>query len=239
MLFNRQLSTKMKVFSNLCLCQSANKIFRIVALKNITKYLNFSCGNDTELAINLETQDYKALGFCQPPVMDQYYSIGLRHPTINFTKSRICNCLRPYFWRNRRTEEIVCVDGSLLELPRNFDKDQYCNLASVLPGSLSQIYDATWTRCNSVQYAICQIERNASITNFCENASTPTATTTISTKTTTITALSKNSAAIIIGSVIGFLFILFLVLLLHLFQKRNKTKTNASKTRNHKIAVQK
>ena len=29
------------------------------------------------LAINLETQDYKALGFCQPPVMDQYYSIGL------------------------------------------------------------------------------------------------------------------------------------------------------------------
>ena len=241
----------MVVFSKSCSCQSANKKLWIVALQNITK-LAYPCGNDADFAINLETQDYETLGFCQPPVMDQYYSIGLRLPHINSTNRVKCNSSHPYFWRNRRNEKIDCADGSPLELPRNFNGDQYCNLVSVSPGSLRQTYNATWTRCNSVQHVICQLERNASITNFCKNASTPTATTTTSTTTptattalttatkatTTITVLSNNSTAIIAGSVQVFV-ILLLVMLLHLFQKRNKTKTNASKKRNHKIAVQK
>ena len=248
MSFNCQFTTKMVVISSSCICQSANKKFRIVALENL-QFPVFVCENDSKIATNLETQDYEALGFCQPPVMDQYYSIGLRLPHINSTSRAKCNTPHPYFWRTRRNEEIVCVDGSPLELPRNFDGDRRCNLASVLPGSLSQIYNAAWTRCNSVQYAICQLERNASITDLCKDVSPPTATTTISrttvttaaTKaaTTTITALSNKSTAIIIGSVLGVLVILFLVLLLHLFQKKNKTKRNASKKRNHKIAVQK
>ena len=221
----------MAVFPNSCSCQSAKKTFGIVALENVSN-LSILCVNDNELAINLETQDYEALGFCQPPVSDQYYSIALRLPNINSTDSGRCNSSHPYFGHTIMSKEIHCVDGSPLALPRNFDGNKRCNLASVLPGSLNQIYNATWTRCNSVQYFICQIERNASITNFCKNVSTPKV-------TTTITALSNNSTAIIIGSVLGVLVILFLVLLIHLFHKRNKTKTNASKKRNHKVAVQK
>ena len=233
----------MAVFSNSYLCQSANKTFGIVALENVSN-LSFSCGNDNELAINLETQDYEALGFCQPPVSDQYYSIALRLPNNNSRKSGRCNSSHPYLGSTMTSKEIHCVDGSPLALPRNFDRNKRCNLASVLPGSLNQIYNATWTRCDSAQYVICQIERNASIFNFCKNVSSPTATrttvtTSTATSTTPITALSNNSTAIIIGSVLGVLVILFLVLLLHLFHKRNKTKTNASKKRNHKVAVQK
>ena len=251
--FNCQFSAKMEVLSKSCVCQSTNKKLRIVAHENFTEG-SFLCKND-EFAINLEIQDYEALGFCKPPVMDQYYSIGLRLPDINTNNRGICNSSsHPYFWWTRRNEEIDCVDGSPLKLPRNFDGDRYCNLASVLPGSLDQIYNANWTRCTSVQYSICQLERNASITNFCKNASTPTATTTATSTTTptatttvttaikataTITALSNNSTAIIIGSVLGVLVILFLVLLLHLIQKRNKANRNASKKRNHKVAVQK
>ena len=232
----------MEVLPNSCSCQSANKKFRIVALESKKKFFSL-CGNDNKVAINLETQDYEALGFCQPPVMNRYYSIGLRLPDSNTTNRKRCHSSHPYFWRTSSSKEIHCVDGSPLELPRNFDGDQYCNVASVLPGSLDQIYNATWTRCTSVQYSICQLERNASITNFCKNLSTPTATTTTGTTaikaTTTITALSNNKTAIIIGSVSGVLVILFLVLLLHLIQKRNKANRNSSKKRNHKVAVQK
>ena len=236
----------MEVLPNSCSCQSANKNFRIVALESEKNFFSL-CGNDNKVAINLETQDYEALGFCQPPVMNRYYSIGLRLPDINTINRNRCNSSHPYFWRTSSSEEIHCVDGSPLKLPRNFDGDQNCNVASVLPGSLDQIYNATWTRCNSVQYVICQLERNASITDFCKNGLTPTAITTTSTTTgttaikatTTITALSNNKTAIIIGSVLGVLVILFLILLLHLIQKRNKANRNSSKKRNHKVAVQK
>ena len=235
----------MEVFSKSCVCQSTNKKFWILAFENIQD-LSFVCGNDSKIATNLETQDYEALGFCQPPVSDQYYSIGLRLPHINSTNSLRCNSSHPYFGRAARIEG--CVDGSPLELPRNLAGDQRCNLASVLPGLLSQIYNPTWTRCNFVQYAICQLERNAFITDFCKDVSPSTATTTTSTATTiattatkatttTITALSNSSIAIIAGSVQVFV-ILLLVMLLHLFQKRNKTNRNASKKRNHKVAVQ-
>ena len=214
----------MVIFSNSCVCQSANKKFWIVAHETIQNP-NLLCRNDTKLAINLETQDYEVLGFCQPPVINQYYSIGLRLPDINATNRARCNSSHPYFWRTRRNEDIYCVDGSPLELLRNFNADRRCNLASVLPGSLDQIYNATWTRCNSVQYSICQLERNASISNFCKNVS-------ISIETTT-TALSNNSTAIIIGSVLGVFAVLFLFLLLLFFRKRNDAKRNPSENGIH------
>ena len=216
----------MELFSNSCICQSANKKFRIVAHENI-KNSTFSCGNDNELAINLETQDYEALGFCQPPVMDQYYSIGLRLPDSNTNNRGICNNSHPYFWRTRRNEDVYCVDGSPLELPRNFSGSRRCNLASVLSGSLDQIYNATWVRCNSVQYSICQLERNASISKFCKNVSISTAT------ATTTTAVSNNSVAIIVGSVLGVFAALFLLLLLRFFRKRKDAKTNSSDNEIH------
>ena len=212
----------MVIFSNSCVCQSTNKIFRIVAHEN-TKNSNFLCGNDSEIAINLETQDYEALGLCQPPVMDQYFSIGLRFPDINTDNRGFCNSSHPYFWRTRRNEAIYCVDGSPLELRRNFNGDRRCNLASVLPGSLDQIYNATWTRCNSVQYSICQLERNASIFNFCKNVSTA-----IPSTTTATTVLSSNITAIITGSVLGVFAVIVLLWLLIFFRKRNNLRRNAS-----------
>ena len=235
MSFNCQFTTKMILFSKSCICQSAKKKFLMVAFENMQNFFS-TCGMDSEIAINLETPDYEALGFCQPPVIDQYYSIGLRLPDVSAKRRRICNSSsHPYFWRNRTSEVKECVDGSPLDLPRNFEKDRRCHLASVSPGSLDQIYNATWTRCNSVQYAVCQSERNASISSVCKNVSTRTATLT----TTTTTALSNNSTAIIIGSVSGVFIILFFVLMRLFFQKKNKTKRNVSNQQNHKKAVQK
>ena len=150
--FNCQFTTKMEVFSKSCSCQSATSNFRIVAFENIQN-LSFACGNDSEIATNLDTQDYEALGFCQPPVMNQYYSIGLRLLDININNRGICNSSHPYYWRTRKNEIIGCVDGLPLALPRNFGGDRRCNLASVLPDSLDQIYNANWTRCTSVQYS--------------------------------------------------------------------------------------
>ena len=226
-----QITTEMEIFPQSCACQSATKNFLIVAFENIINS-SFPCENDNELDVFLETEDYQALGFCQPPVMDQYYSIALRLPGANTENRKNCNSSHPYFWRTKINPKLDCVDGSPLKLPRNFDDDQLCNLASVLPGSLDQIYNATWTRCNSVQYSICQLEKNSSVSSFCKNIST-TSTATIATTTTTITALSNNSTAIIIGSVVGAFVILLLVLLLRFFQKRHKTKRNASNKENH------
>ena len=222
----------MVVISDSCVCQSANKNFRIVTLETTTKS-NLSCGNDNKIAINLEDEDYQALGFCQPPVMDQYYSIGLRLPDSNANNRGICNSSLRYFWRTRESEKVNCVDGSPLQLPKNFPGDRRCNLASVLPGSMSKIYNASWTRCSSVQYSICQLEKNASIFNFCKNvstttATTTTATTTTATTTTATTALSNNSTAIIIGSVLGVFVVFFFSLLLHFFRKKNNAKRKAS-----------
>ena len=170
--------------------------------------------------------------------MDQYYAIGLRLPDSNATNREICNSSLRYFWRTRESEKVNCVDGSPLQLPISFPGDRRCNLASVLPGSLDQIYNANWTRCNSVQYSICQLERNAYISNFCENASTTTTTTTTTTTATTktattttttaTTALSNNSTAIIIGSVLGVFVVFFFSLLLHFFRKKNNAKRKAS-----------
>ena len=215
----------MEFFLNSCVCQSESKQFRIVTLKNMTNF-NFSCGIDNEIAINSETQDYKALGLCQPPVMNQYYSIGLRIPDITSANRRECNKTYPYFWRTRGSEDIKCVNGSPLILPRKFDGDRRCNLASVLPGSLDQISNAKWTRCSSVRYSICQLERNASMLNSCKNVST-----------TTTTALSNNNTAIIIGSVSGVFVVLFLLWLLHFFRKRNNAKRNASENEVHEEVV--
>ena len=206
----------MEILSKSCVCQSTYKTFQIVANQNVTD-LPFLCVNESKLAINLETQDYEALGFCQPPVMDQYYSVGLRLPNDNSTNSQKCNSSHPYFWSARKTVEniIDCVDSLPLELPGNFDEDERCNLASVLPGSSDQIYNATWTRCNSVQYSICQLEKTASNSNFCENVSTT-------------TALPNNSTAIIIGSVLGVFAVFLFLCLLHLFRKRNNAQRNGS-----------
>ena len=235
--------------SNSCVCRSSGKAFRIMTNENVTDVPSL-CGNESELAVNLNTQDYEALGFCQSPVMGQYFSIGLILPNINASNREICNSSDRYFWRNDSSEEINCVDGLPLELPPSFDEDERCNLVSVLPGSLNQIYNATWTRCNSLQYSICQLESNTSISNLCKNVSTPTAiittttatttttttatiitttTTTTTTKTTTATtALPNNSTAIIIGSVLGVFVVLFFLWLLHFFRKRNNAKRNAS-----------
>ena len=205
---------------NSCVCQTTNQKLRIVANQNVTD-LTLLCGND-KLATNLDTQDYEVLGFCQPPVVNQYYSVGLRHPNINSTNSGTCNSSHRYFWSARKDEgnDINCVDGLPLELPRNFDGDRRCNLASVLPGSSNQIYNAKWTRCNSLQYSICQLEKNASVSNFCENVSTT-------------TALPNHSTAIIIGSVLGVFAVLFFLWLMHFFRKRNNSKRNASENENH------
>ena len=225
----------MEIVAKSCVCQSATKKFWVLAFKNIQNVI-FPCVNNTEFATNLETQDYEALGFCQPPLTDQYYSIGLRLPA----NRRKCNSSsHPYFWRTRRIEDVHCVDGSPLKLPRNFNGDQRCNLASVSPGSLDQIYNATWTHCNSVQYSICQLEKNASISNFCKNVSTTTAATTAATSTTAATiatattALSNNTTAIIIGSILGVFAVLLFSWLLHFFRKRNNAKRNASDNENH------
>ena len=229
----------MEIVAKSCVCQSATKKFWVLAFKNIQN-VTFPCRNDTKFATNLETQDYEALGFCQPPVMDQYYPIGLRLPGINTTNRRKCNSSsHPYFWRTRKIEDVHCVDGSPLNLLRNFNGDQRCNLASVSPGSLDQIYNATWVRCNSVQYSICQLERNASISKFCKNVSTTTAATTAATSTTAATnatattALSNNSTAIIIGSILGVFAVLLFSWLLHFFRKRNNAKRNTSGNKNH------
>ena len=239
----------MVIFPKSCVCQSTNKKFWIVALEN-KQNLALACGNDSDLVVNLKTQDYKALGFCQPPVVDQYYSIGLKRPHTGTNNSKLCNSSHSYFWRNRRNQKIDCVDGSPLELPKI--SNERCNLASVLPGSLDQNHNANWTRCNSVQYSICELENNASNPNFCKNASTPTTptktttTTTLTTPTaptapaiptmgttpttgtTATTALSNNSTAIVVGSALGAFAILFLLWLLHFFRKRNNAKRSAS-----------
>ena len=202
----------MIVSSNSCVCKSATKTFWIVTLEN-TANSTLACGNDNEIAINLETQDYEALGFCQPPVMDQYYTTGLRLPDSAANNRGKCNDSRSYFWRNNIHKEIECVDGLPLKLPRNFDGNQRCNLASVLPGSMGQIFNAKWTRCNSVQYSICQLETNASDFKLCNNVST-----------TATTDLSNSSTAIIIGSVLGVFVVLVLSCLLHFFCKKNNAK---------------
>ena len=230
----------MEISPKSCVCQSTNKIFWIVAYEKV-RNLTSLCGNESELAINFNTQDYEALGFCQPPVMDRYYSVGLRLPSVNSKSRGKCNNSHRYFWSARKTEdnEIDCVDGSPLELPRNFDEDERCNLASVLPGSLNQIYNANWTRCNSTQYSICQLEKDTFNSSDCISVSTPSATiitetaTTATTITTATTALSNNNTAIIIGSVLGVFAVLFLLWLLHFFRKRNNAKRNASDNEKH------
>ena len=76
----------MEIVSKSYVCQSATK-FWVVALKNMGK-VSFSCGIDAKLAVNLEIQDYQTLEFCQPPVMDQYYSIGLKLSGFNATSKQ-------------------------------------------------------------------------------------------------------------------------------------------------------
>ena len=110
----------------------------------------FPCRNDTELAINLENQDYEAIRFCQPPVVDQYYSIGLRLRDISTTCREKCSNLHSYFWKKRSNKEIDCVNNLPTDFPKNFDGNRYYKLASVFPGRFDQIYNATWTRCTSV-----------------------------------------------------------------------------------------
>ena len=241
---NRQVTLRMSPLKS-CLCQSARKSFQIVALNNIAT-ANSACGYN-ELAINLELQDYKALRVCQPPVMDQYYSISLRYPHESTRNRETCNETHPYFWRTKESQKTQCVNGSPLKLPVSILKEPYCNVASVLPGSLDQIYNGNWTRCMSVQYCICQLETFDKITKRCTNVSkttaittpapppttTNTTATTITTSTTSAKASqSNNNTAIIVGSVFGVFAVLLILLLLHLFRKRDKTKRNASHNKN-------
>ena len=230
--------------SESCLCSSPTKHFQIVALKNKETSV-FACGNDKQLATDLKTQDYEALGICRPPVMDQYYSISLRFPHNNTGKREICNQTHPYFWKALESQETqLCVNGLPLKLPESIVNNRYCYVASVLPGSLDHIYNGNWTRCMSVQYCIRSLEAVDNTIKRCANVSRTipitTATTTTATATTTTTTFttsakaspSNNNTGIIVGSVFGIFAVILLLLLLHLFRKRNRTKRNASRNEN-------
>ena len=215
--------------SESCLCPSPTKLFQIVALKDKQK-ADSACGSDNQLATNLEMQDYKALGICRPPVTDQYYSISLRFPHNDTGKRETCNQTHPYFWKAKESEETQqCVNGSPLKLPESILNYRYCNVASVLPGSLDHIYNGNWTRCMSVQYYICRLKTFDNAIRNCKNVSKTIA---ITTATSVKASPSNNNTAIIVGSVFGVFAVLLLLLLLHLFRKRNKTKRNASRTEN-------
>ena len=197
---NRQVTLGMSP-SKSCLCQSTRKNFQIVALNNKAT-ANSACGYN-ELAINLELQDYEALRICQPPVMDQYYSISLRHPHESTDNRKTCNETHPYFWKTKESQKTQCVNGSPLKLPESILKEPYCKVASIVPGSHDQIYNENWTRCMSVQYCICQLETFDNTTKRCANVSKTTAITkpatppptTTNTTATTITTTTTSAKA--------------------------------------------
>ena len=207
--------------SGSCLCPLPTKLFQIVALKDKQK-ADSACGSDNQLAANLEMQDYEALGICRPPVSDQFYSISLRFPHKDTGKRKTCNHTHPYFWKAKESEETQqCVNGLPLKLPESILNYRYCNVASVLPGSLDHIYNGSWTHCMSVQYYICRLKTDDNATKSCANVSRTTA---MTTATSAKVSPSNNNTAIIVGSVFGVFAVLLLLLLLHLCRKRNKKK---------------
>ena len=226
---------------SLCFCPSGNKTLLLVARSNAVPFGN-ACtyvGTGRQLATELESEDYKALGICMPPEMEQYYSIGLTLPNES---NRNCSDSHPYNW-NRGLGGIVqrCVNSEPLIFPNTFPQDTRCHVASIKPGSLDGIYSATWTRCDSLQYFICQVEAVNSSATRCENASTTrieTKHTSLSISTTTLvttpaTAItSNNSTAIIVGSILGVSVVLLFLLLSFIFYKKIKGKRNASNNKN-------
>ena len=228
--------------SGFCYCPSGNKSWLLAARAN-NRQLQDACNNfgNGLLATELESQDYKALGMCIPPVMEQYYSIGLNLLNEN-RRNKTCNASHPYVWNDGDDEnDQRCVNGQPLMLPNSFPNDNLCHVASIKPGSLDLINNASWTRCNSLQSLICQVDSvNSSIT-FCKNVSTTTIETkqtsssmsTTTTATTPATAItSNNSTPVIVGSISGVSLILLFLLLLFIFYKRVKTKRNASNNEN-------
>ena len=199
----------------------------LLVARNNTLRLPDACpniGTGRQLATELESQDYKALGVCMPPVMKQYYSLGLN---LRNKDNRNCNKSHPYLWNpgnggyNKR-----CVNGQPLMFPNGFPNDTRCHVASIKPGSLDLVDDATWTRCNSLQYYICQVEADNFNITSCENVSS----TKIETKQTAI--MSNNSIAIILGPVLGVSAVLLFLLLLFIFYKKVKRKRNAPNNEN-------
>ena len=230
-----------------CSCPSGNKSLLLVA-RNNPLMLPDACpniGTGRQLATELESQDYKALGICLPPEIEQYYSIGLNLPNES---NRNCSESHPYNWNPGNGENVRrCVNGQPLILPNSFPNDTRCHLASIKPGSLDFIYDANLTRCNSLQYYICQVEAVNSNATRCENVSKTTietkqisdsmSNTTVTTSATAIT--SNNSTAIIVGSVLGVSIVLLFLLLLVIFCKRVKRKRNASNNKNQEVVYYK
>ena len=215
--------------SGLCYCLSGNKSWLLVARIN-NRQLQKACNNfgNGLLATELESQDYKALGKCMPPGMEQYYSIGLNLLNENIHRG-FCNESHSYVWNDGDDENHQrCVNGLPLILPTSFPNDNLCHVASIKPGSLDLINNASWTRCDSLQSFICQVESVNSRITFCENVSTTTMSKTISAPA----IMSNNSTPVIVGSILGASLILLFLLLLFIFYKRVKTKRNASNNEN-------
>ena len=222
LLSNREMSGS-------CYCPSGNKSWLLVARIN-NRQLQDACNNfgNGLLATELESQDYQALGMCIPPIMEQYYSIGLNLLNKDNRNDK-CNDSHPYVWNDGDNgNHQRCVNGQPLMLPTSFPNDTLCHVASIKPGSLDLANNASWTRCDSLQSFICQVESvNSSIT-FCENVSTTTMPKTISAPA----IISNNNTPIIVGSILGVSLILLSLLLLVIFYKRVKTKRNASNKEN-------
>ena len=212
-----------------CYCPSGNQPLLLVA-RNDTDTIKISnaCNNIGTglLATELEAQDYQALGICRPPVMEQYYSIGLILPNaMHRNRSKSCR----YNWSPGNAGDARrCVNGQPLILPTSFPDSNHCHSASIKPGSFDLIYNATWTRCRFLQYYICQVEADKSNIIPCENVSTPRIETkqTSSSMSTTAT-VATSETAIIVVSVLAVSVVQLFLLLLFIFYKKVKRKRNA------------
>ena len=211
-----------------CYCPSGNKSLLLVA-RNDTKGFSNACDNIGTglLATELETQDYQALGICRPPVMEQYYSIGLTLPN---EMHRNCSESHRYNWNpGNGGGGPRCVNGQPLLLPTSFPNSTRCHLASIKPGSFDLIYNANWTRCPTLQYYICQGEAVKSNISPCENVpTTRIETKQISLPMSTTATVTTPETTIIVVSVLGVSVVLLFLLLLFIFYKKVKRKRNAS-----------
>ena len=212
--------------SDACLCRSTSKIF---LLNSTAVRLTDACNYESsEVATDLERQDYEVLGNCLPPQeQTDRYAIRLTYNPRN--ENHLCkgNATHRYFW-GPGTVAKPCVDGVPLDLPTSFQEPDRCYLANVQPGSSNKIFHASWTRCNQSQSYICQLQSDEIDQPRCTDGASIT-------PATTTTATSNNNTSIIIGSVSGVGALFIFSILIYVYYKTSKRQNNLSNFLIHKL----
>ena len=202
--------------SDTCLCKSSNNAF---LLNSTTVRWRDACRYGSSVfAPTLTRQDYEALGSCIPPKENSYATRLIYNP------NGLCreNSTHPYIWRRSFFSEISCVNGQPLSLSNSFEEPDRCHLAAITPGSLNNIFNASWFRCNVTQPFICLLQTNSSNISSCNKVTSRTTSSSSSTARTLFTQPSSNNTAIIATTAVG-ICAFFCFLLCFLLYKRNET----------------